>query len=101
MADAARRQPACMSHMWDLGLHVPVPIPPGRVPLLRTLHRTRLVLGVQGLHTATMVHVPRDETLGDALGELSADQQEQIRNRERKLVEYLATRDLGAAQAGR
>jgi len=39
--------------------------------------------------------VPRDEILIDALAELSSDQQEQLRNSELKLVDYLDGRGLG------
>lgn len=52
------------------------------------------------VYTAAMMHVPRDETLVDALADLPADRQEQLRRSERKLVEYLASRDLGDLQAG-
>ena len=53
------------------------------------------------IYTATMVYVPRSQTLVDALADLPADQQEHLRRSERKLVEYLAARDHGAAEGGR
>jgi hypothetical protein len=46
-----------------------------------------------------MVYVPRDETLVDALADLPADRHEQLRRSERKMVEYLASRDLGDGRA--
>ena len=52
------------------------------------------------VYEATIVYVPRDEILADALADLPADRQEQLRRSERKLVEYLASRDLGELQAG-
>jgi hypothetical protein len=48
-----------------------------------------------------MVHVPRDEILTDALAELPAAKQEQLRNSERKLVNYLASRTPGEEEACR
>jgi hypothetical protein len=46
---------------------------------------------MQDLH-ATMMHVPGDEILVGILADLPADQQDQLRSSERKLVEYLANR---------
>jgi hypothetical protein len=46
-----------------------------------------------------MVHVPRDEVLVDALAKLPADQQEQLRRSEHKLVDYLASRPRDAEGA--
>ena len=54
-----------------------------------------------GIYMATMVYVSRDEALTDALVELPADWQEQLKRSECKLVEYLASQDLGEGQAGR
>jgi hypothetical protein len=36
-----------------------------------------------------MVYVPRDEALVDVLMELPIEQQQQLRNTERKLIDYL------------
>jgi hypothetical protein len=41
------------------------------------------------IYTGTMVHVPRDEVLVDALLALPAERQEQLRKSERKLLDYL------------
>lgn len=51
------------------------------------------------IYTGTMVHVPRDEILVDVLAELPADQQEQLRSSERRLVDYLASRLLDEEEA--
>jgi hypothetical protein len=48
-----------------------------------------------------MLYVPHDVTLVDALADLPAERQEQLRRSERKLVEYLAARDFGEAEGGR
>jgi hypothetical protein len=47
------------------------------------------------IYTATMVHVPRDEVLVDALKDLPSDQQERLRKSELKLVGYLARQGVG------
>jgi hypothetical protein len=44
------------------------------------------------VYTGTMVHVPRDEILVDALAGLPADRQERLKRSELKLVDYLAGR---------
>jgi hypothetical protein len=41
------------------------------------------------IYTGTMVYVPRDEVLVDALLALPAERQEQLRKSERKLIDYL------------
>jgi hypothetical protein len=41
------------------------------------------------IYTGNMVYVPRDEVLVDALAHLPAEQREQLRRSERKLIDYL------------
>lgn len=53
------------------------------------------------IYTAVVLYVLGDEILVDALAELPADQQEQLRHSEHKPVEYLASRALGEEQAWR
>jgi len=48
-----------------------------------------------------MVYVPRKKILVDALAELPAGQREKLMRSERKLVAYLATRDLDEEQTRR
>lgn len=47
------------------------------------------------VYAAGMVHVPRGETLVDALAYLPADRQDQLKRSELKLVRYLANRAPG------
>lgn len=47
------------------------------------------------IYTTSMVHVPREKILADALAGLPADEQERLRRSERRLVAYLDSRTLG------